>query len=52
MGTSVRGATTVDVPVATSSTPYDRFGDYVPVLSAVVLALLALARIRRRTEAH
>jgi apolipoprotein N-acyltransferase len=44
MGTSVRGATTVDVPVATSRTPYDRFGDYVPVLSGVILALLAAGR--------
>ena len=56
MGESQRGVTVVRLalPAATSRTPYDRFGDYVPwsavgIVAVFALALLA-ARIRRRGD--
>jgi len=54
MGETQRGVTAVrlTLPAATSRTPYDRLGDYVPPAAAGVAALFALAwlagRIRRR----
>lgn len=45
LDTRQRGALVVDVPEATSSTPYDRFGNYVPEFCAVLLTLLALTRL-------
>jgi apolipoprotein N-acyltransferase len=41
-----RGVTVVEVPLASTATPYQRLGDWVPVLAFVVLGL-ALFRWRR-----
>jgi apolipoprotein N-acyltransferase len=53
MGESQRGVTAarLTLPAATSRTPYDRFGDYVPWTAVAIVALFALAvAIRRRSD--
>jgi apolipoprotein N-acyltransferase len=51
--TSYRGAVLVDVPLTRETTPYSRFGDWVPTGSAALLlaAALADAAARRRRAA-
>jgi apolipoprotein N-acyltransferase len=51
--TSYRGAVVVDVPLSRETTPYNRFGDWVPIGSFVLLAAtaLAVAAARRRHTA-
>jgi apolipoprotein N-acyltransferase len=50
LGTHDHGAVTVTVPLAAATTPYDRFGNYLPVLClpATVLIATALALSRMR----
>lgn len=43
-----RGVTVVSVPLGSSVTPYQRLGDWVPVLAVVMLGAFALFRWRRR----
>jgi len=54
MGTSVRGVRVVDVPLVTRSTPYVRFGEWLPIAAAAYLAGLAaasaLARVRPQQD--
>ncbi len=45
-----RGAMVVTVPVAAHATPYDRFGEWVPAASFVVLGLAATASGLRRAR--
>jgi apolipoprotein N-acyltransferase len=37
------GVATVDLPLATRDTPFDRYGAWVPVLSAVAVAIAAIS---------
>lgn len=43
-----RGSVVVAVPIAAVDTPYDRYRDYVPVVSAVGIGVWLLARSRAR----
>jgi apolipoprotein N-acyltransferase len=45
-----RGVTVVSVPLGSSATPYQRLGDWVPVLAFVVLGGFALFRWHRLTR--
>jgi apolipoprotein N-acyltransferase len=46
------GSVVAQVPMQTTNTPYDRFGDYVPVACAVLAALSVLAVVRLRLAAN
>ncbi len=48
--TTRRGATVVDVPLSRETTPYDRFGAWVPGASALTLALAGAGALRRRSR--
>jgi apolipoprotein N-acyltransferase len=45
---SWRGAAVVSVPLARTTTPYDRWGEWVPVASGIIVAAAGLAAARRR----
>jgi apolipoprotein N-acyltransferase len=42
------GSVVVDVPLQAADTPYDRYGNYVPVVCAALVVLAALGAIRLR----
>jgi apolipoprotein N-acyltransferase len=46
------GSVVAQVPMQTTDTPYDRFGNYVPVACAVLVALSVLAVVRLRLAAN
>lgn len=48
LSASETGAITAEVPIARGETPYVRFGDWVPALSAIVVAAAALILLLRR----
>ncbi len=49
VGTNTRGTMVYEVPLATGRSPYDRLGDWVPLVSVALLGLAgAVALLRRR----
>ena len=45
------GSVVADVPLQAADTPYDRYGNYVPIICAGLTVLAALAAVRLRLSA-